>query len=125
MSKREWWIETHELLKDKRVNNVRPWPQVYESKLENTVHVIEFSEHDHETTVLRSELQAYKTECERLAEALEEAKTHFDSIQSGLTTDINRVEQATKQLAHEAWIEAYEALTGHAEFMRSRGTDET
>lgn len=43
-------------------------------------------------------------------DALREASGHFNAIQSGLTTDINKVEAATKHLAHAAWIEVNEAL---------------
>ncbi len=43
-------------------------------------------------------------------DALEEAETNFNSIMSGLTTDINKVEYYTKKLAREAKVEVTNAL---------------
>lgn len=47
---------------------------------------------------------------ERLNQALQESRTHFNSIRSGLTTDINQVEFLTKNLAHAAHVEVDAAL---------------
>lgn len=43
-------------------------------------------------------------------EAMEESMKHFNSIQSGLTTNIHKVELLTKKLANEAYIEISIAL---------------
>lgn len=38
---REWWIETHKLLKGDPDKKSREWPKVYESNIPGTIHVIE------------------------------------------------------------------------------------
>jgi hypothetical protein len=49
---REWWIETHEIMANKRP---RHWPQVYENNIgRDTIHVIEKSAYD----LLKEKLEA-------------------------------------------------------------------
>lgn len=53
-----------------------------------------------------------------MEQALEEAKVHFNSIRSGLTTDINKVESMTKSLAQAAHLEVNQALLANQKRMR-------
>lgn len=45
---REFWIETHDIVKNIKdpETGFQIWPKVYESKLTNTLHVIEKSAYD-------------------------------------------------------------------------------
>lgn len=44
---REWWIETHEVMKNKKNIHGEPsWPQVYQTDLGHTINVIEKSAYD-------------------------------------------------------------------------------
>ena len=68
--------------------------------------------------ILESKLSAANAQIDKLVEALLEAKQHFNSISSGLTTDINRVEHLTKSLAHAAHVEVRLALAQYEEFKK-------
>jgi len=54
-------------------------------------------------------------------EGLSECLSHFNSIRSGLTTDINRVEMETKQLAHAAHCEASQVREAIADKLKELG----
>lgn len=123
---RAWWIETRELLRGDHDRQSRDWPQVYETNIPNTIHVIEHSaylEMKDRAEKAEADLAEFKKDCAYIHEIDEQ---QLDSAKAA----IGHLREAVRKMKGAMWCEnidtqneAYEAAE-HA-LDATSGYDET